>query len=369
MLVRKRHGEADEVPADDVHYMDVSPRQMVSVATAMIPFLEHDDASRALMGSNMQRQAVPLIRSEAPFVGTGMEYRGAVDAGDVTVAEPGRRGHLGERRPDRHRARRRHLQDLPVEQVPPLQPGHLHQPAPAGDRRGSGSRRARRSPTVPAPTTPRWRSAATCWSRSCRGRVTTTRTRSSCSQRWCRTTSSPRSTSRSTRSTPGTPSSAPRRSPATSRTSARRCWPTSTSAASSGSGPRSRPATSWSARSRPKGETELTPEERLLRAIFGEKAREVRDTSLKVPHGESGTVIGVRVFDRDSDDELRARGQPAGPGLRRAEAEDPGRRQARRPARQQGRHLQDPADRGHAVPRGRDRRSTSCSTRSACRAG
>ena len=66
--------------------MDVSPRQMVSVATAMIPFLEHDDASRALMGSNMQRQAVPLVRSEAPFVGTGMEYRGAVDAGDVTIA-------------------------------------------------------------------------------------------------------------------------------------------------------------------------------------------------------------------------------------------------------------------------------------------
>ena len=90
VLVRKRHGEADSVLPDDVHYMDVSPRQMVSVATAMIPFLEHDDASRALMGSNMQRQAVPLIRSEAPFVGTGMEYRGAVDAGDVTVAtQPG----------------------------------------------------------------------------------------------------------------------------------------------------------------------------------------------------------------------------------------------------------------------------------------
>ena len=105
----------------------------------------------------------------------------------------------------------------------------------------------------------------------------------------------------------------------------------------------------------PKGETELTPEERLLRAIFGEKAREVRDTSLKVPHGESGTVIGVRVFDRDSDDELRARRQPAGPGLRRPEAQDLRRRQARRPARQQGRHLQDPADRGHAVPGGRHR--------------
>ena len=86
VLARRRHGDPDTVPAESIHYMDVSPRQMVSVATAMIPFLEHDDASRALMGSNMQRQAVPLIHSEAPFVGTGMEYRGAVDAGDVTVA-------------------------------------------------------------------------------------------------------------------------------------------------------------------------------------------------------------------------------------------------------------------------------------------
>ncbi len=103
----------------------------------------------------------------------------------------------------------------------------------------------------------------------------------------------------------------------------------------------------------PKGETELTPEERLLRAIFGEKAREVRDTSLKVPHGEAGKVIGVRVFSRDDGDELPARGQRAGPGLRRPEAQDAGRRQARRPARQQGRHRQDPAGRGHAVPRGR----------------
>ena len=100
----------------------------------------------------------------------------------------------------------------------------------------------------------------------------------------------------------------------------------------------------------PKGETELTPEERLLRAIFGEKAREVRDTSLKVPHGETGKVIGIRVFSRDDDDELRARRQRAGPRVRGPEAQDPGRRQARRPPRQQGRHRQDPARRGHAVP-------------------
>ena len=93
----------------------------------------------------------------------------------------------------------------------------------------------------------------------------------------------------------------------------------------------------------PKGETELTPEERLLRAIFGEKAREVRDTSLKVPHGESGKVIGIRVFSREDDDELPRRRQRAGPRLRRPEAQDLRRRQAGRTPRQQGRHRQDPA--------------------------
>ncbi|MFZ0142400.1 MAG: DNA-directed RNA polymerase subunit beta, partial [Aeromicrobium sp.] len=87
VLVRRRGGEVDLVTVDEVDFMDVSPRQMVSAATAMIPFLEHDDANRALMGSNMMRQAVPLIKAEAPLVGTGMEYRCAVDAGDVIKAE------------------------------------------------------------------------------------------------------------------------------------------------------------------------------------------------------------------------------------------------------------------------------------------
>jgi DNA-directed RNA polymerase subunit beta len=87
VLVRRKGGEVDFVTPDGVDYMDVSPRQMVSVATAMIPFLEHDDANRALMGANMQRQAVPLVKAESPLVGTGMEYRAAVDAGDVVVAE------------------------------------------------------------------------------------------------------------------------------------------------------------------------------------------------------------------------------------------------------------------------------------------
>src|SRR5881275_1081361 len=87
VLVRKKGGEVDYVEPANIDYMDVSPRQMVSVATAMIPFLEHDDANRALMGSNMQRQSVPLLRSEAPLVGTGMEYRAATDAGDVILAD------------------------------------------------------------------------------------------------------------------------------------------------------------------------------------------------------------------------------------------------------------------------------------------
>src|SRR3712207_2739077 len=87
VLVRTKGGEVDYLVPENVDYMDVSPRQMTSVATAMIPFLEHDDANRALMGANMQRQAVPLLRSEAPLVGTGMELRAAVDAGDVVVAE------------------------------------------------------------------------------------------------------------------------------------------------------------------------------------------------------------------------------------------------------------------------------------------
>ena len=183
VLVRRKGGEVDYIPPDDVDYMDVSPRQMVSVATAMIPFLEHDDANRALMGSNMQRQAVPLLRSEAPLVGTGMEYRAAVDAGDVVVAEQA--GVVEELSADyvTVMARRRHPADLPAGEVPPLQPGHLHQPE--ADRRrgrpGRGRPGHRRRP-LHRPRA-RWRSARTCSSRSCRGRATTTRTRSSCRQR------------------------------------------------------------------------------------------------------------------------------------------------------------------------------------------
>src|SRR4029450_8475462 len=87
VLVRRKGGEVDAVMADEVDYMDVSPKQIISVGAALIPFLEHDDANRAVMGANMQRQAVPLLRAEAPLVGTGVAFRAAVAAGDGGLAE------------------------------------------------------------------------------------------------------------------------------------------------------------------------------------------------------------------------------------------------------------------------------------------
>ena len=252
VLVRRKGGEVEFIPADEVDYMDVSPRQMVSVATAMIPFLEHDDANRALMGSNMQRQAVPLLRSEAPLVGTGMEYRAAKDAGDVIIAE--KAGVVQEVSADLITVMNDDgtYNDLPPREVPPLQPGHLLQPEahrrrgrPGRGRPGHRRRPVHRERRDGARAQPARRVHAV-GGPQLRGRDHPVASASS------RTTSSPRSTSRSTRSTPATPSSAPRRSPGTSRTSPRRSSPTSTSAASSASVPTSCPATSWSARSRPR---------------------------------------------------------------------------------------------------------------------
>ena len=228
-LITCRHaGDVIMVPADKVDLMDVSPKQVISVAAALIPFLENDDANRALMGSNMQRQAVPLVRAEAPLVGTGMEPIVARDSGAAIAARRDRGGRPGRRDPYRHpRDRggrrlavgRRHL---PADEVPALEPEHLHQPASAGPGGRSSSPRARSSPTVPRPISAISRSAATCSSRSCRGTATTSRTRSSSPSGSCAMTSSPRSTSRSSRSWPATPSSGRRRSPATSRTSRKR---------------------------------------------------------------------------------------------------------------------------------------------------
>ena len=205
LIVCRHAGDVLMVAPDRVDYMDVSPKQLVSVAAALIPFLENDDANRALMGSNMQRQAVPLVRAEAPFVGTGMEGVVARDSGAAIAARrtgdhrPGRRHpHRGarDRGPRSDQVGRRHL---PADEVPALQPEHLHQPAPAGEGRRRGEARATSSPTAPRPISASWRSAATCSSPSCRGTATTSRTRSCSPSASSRTTSSPRSISRNSR--------------------------------------------------------------------------------------------------------------------------------------------------------------------------
>ena len=173
------------MPRERINYMDVSPKQIVSVAASLIPFLEHDDANRALMGSNMQRQAVPTLRSETPLVGTGMERPVAIDSGVAVVA---RRGgmvdsvdasrivvRVNDERDPGGRAGRRHLQP---DQVHAFQPEHLHQPASAGQCGRHASRAATCWPMVRRPTWASWRWARTCWSRSCPGTATTSRTRS-----------------------------------------------------------------------------------------------------------------------------------------------------------------------------------------------
>jgi DNA-directed RNA polymerase subunit beta len=167
----------------NVDYIDVSPKQLVSVAASLIPFLENDDANRALMGSNMQRQAVPLLRAEAPFVGTGMEEIVARDSGAAITA---RRAGVVDQvdamrivvRCDRgSRAGRSRRRYLPPAQVPAVEPEHLHQPAPAGE----GGRHVAPGQFIadgPRPTWASSRSARTCSSPSCRGTATTSRTRS-----------------------------------------------------------------------------------------------------------------------------------------------------------------------------------------------
>ena len=193
------------VPRDKVDFMDVSPKQLVSVAAALIPFLENDDANRALMGSNMQRQAVPLVRAEAPLVGTGMEPIVARDFGRGDRRPPRRRRRPGRRDPYRHprhrgprpvEVGRRHL---PADEVPALQPEHLHQPASAGSRRRPGRpRRHHRRRSVdrsrrPRPRPERARRVHAVERLQLRG------LRSSSPSASSATTSSPRSTSRSSR--------------------------------------------------------------------------------------------------------------------------------------------------------------------------
>ena len=178
-IVARHRADFELVPVDKVQYIDVAPSQMVGVSAGLIPFLEHDDANRALMGSNMQRQAVPLLVTEPPIVGTGMERDVAPQLRHDRPRRAQGHGHLRRCRPDRDRQRR-----LPTAQV--RRPQRAHLPEPEADRqgrrqgrKGPGHRRRRRHVSAA-----NWRWAATCWSASCRGKASTSKTRSSSAKSW-----------------------------------------------------------------------------------------------------------------------------------------------------------------------------------------
>jgi DNA-directed RNA polymerase subunit beta len=303
VLARTRGGEVEFIRAEEISYMDVSPRQMVSVATAMIPFLEHDDANRALMGANMQRQAVPLVRSETPLVGTGMELRAAIDAGDVIVAE--KSGVVMEVSADaivvaaddgtnrvyrvakfqRSNQGTSYNQRVVVDEGDRVEAGMVLADGAATD---AGELALGRNLLVAFMSWEghNYEDAIILSQRLVQDDVLSS--------------IHIEEHEIDARDTKLGPEEITRDIPNVSE----EVLADLDERGIIRIGAEVAAGDVLVGKVTPKGETELTPEERLLRAIFGEKAREVRDTSLKVPHGESGTVIGVREFNREDGDEL-----------------------------------------------------------------
>ncbi|MDB1087501.1 DNA-directed RNA polymerase subunit beta [Streptomyces sp. ACA25] len=303
VLVRRRGGEVDYVTGTDVDYMDVSPRQMVSVATAMIPFLEHDDANRALMGSNMMRQAVPLLKAEAPLVGTGMEYRCATDAGDVIKAEQDAvitdvsADYISAQNADgthvtyRLAKFRRSNQGTSFNQKVLVSEGDevkADQVIADGPSTDEGEMALGKNLLVAFMP---WEGYNYEDAIILSQRLVQDDVLSSIHIEEHEVDA---------RDTKLGPEEITRDIPNVSE----EVLADLDDRGIIRIGAEVEAGDILVGKVTPKGETELTPEERLLRAIFGEKAREVRDTSLKVPHGETGKVIGVRLFDREEGDEL-----------------------------------------------------------------
>jgi DNA-directed RNA polymerase subunit beta len=303
VLVRRRGGEIDYIPGIEIDYMDVSPRQMVSVATAMIPFLEHDDANRALMGSNMMRQAVPLLKSESPLVGTGMEYRAAVDAADVIAAE--KAGVVQEVSADyitvanddgtyttyrvakftRSNQGTAFNQKVIVDEGARVELGQVLADGPCTDQGEMALGKNLLVAFMPWEGH-NYEDAIILSQRLVQDDVLSS---IHIEEHEVDARDTKLGPEEITRDIPNVSEEV--LADLDERGIIRIGADVTTGDILVG-------------KVTPKGETELTPEERLLRAIFGEKAREVRDTSLKVPHGEQGKIIGVRVFDREEGDEL-----------------------------------------------------------------
>jgi DNA-directed RNA polymerase subunit beta len=303
LLARSRAGEYVTAMREDVDYMDVSPKQIVSVGTALIPFLEHNDANRALMGSNMQRQAVPLMVSDAPLVGTGMEFRAAVDTGDVIIAE--RAG----------RVRSVSAVRIMVE----TETGEIDKYELLKFRRSNQGTLIHQKPLVKLGQDVAERDiladgASTSWGELALGRNLLVAFMSwqgynfedsiIISERLVKddvlTSIHIEEYEVEARSTKLGDEEITRDIPNRSEESLANLNEDGIVRI----GAEVTAGDLLVGKITPKGETELTAEEKLIRAIFKEKAREVRDTSLKVPHGERGVVIDVKEFSRESGDDL-----------------------------------------------------------------
>jgi len=303
VVCRTGAGEFATVPPKDVQYMDVNPAQIVSVATALIPFLEHNDANRALMGSNMQRQAVPLLITEPPLVGTGLEYRAAVDTGDVVVA--GRAGTVVDVEAEQIvvQTKNGERDEYPLVKFMRSNQGTLiHQKAlvalnqhiDAGTVLADGSStkdgELALGKNMLVAFMPfegyNFEDAIVVSERLVKDDVLSS--------------IHIHEYEIDARSTKLGDEEITRDIPNRSEESLRNLDDRGVVriGAEVGSGDL------LVGKVTPKGETELTAEEKLIRAIFKEKAREVRDTSLKVPHGEGGKVIAVKTFSRDKGDDL-----------------------------------------------------------------
>ncbi|MCQ2426707.1 MAG: DNA-directed RNA polymerase subunit beta, partial [Lachnospiraceae bacterium] len=304
-VTARDRAEIIEIDANKVDYMDVSPKMVVSVATAMIPFLENDDNSRALMGSNMQKQAVPLLTTESPIVGTGMEYKAAVDSGVVVCAkEAGTveavsadeitiRNESGKKDVYHLIKFKRSNQGTCVNQRPIVEQGQTvikgeviaDGPATAGGEISLGKNALIGFMSWEGYN---YEDAVLLNERLVRNDTYTSIHIEEYSHEARDTKLGPEEI---TREIPNVGDDALKDLGADGIIR---------------KGTEVRAGDILVGKVTPKGETELTAEERLLRAIFGEKAREVRDTSLRLPHGESGIVVDVKVFSRENSDELPA---------------------------------------------------------------
>lgn len=303
VICRTVLGSVELVPEDRVDYMDISPKQVVSVATAMIPFLENDDANRALMGSNMQRQAVPLVRREAPIIGTGIEYRAAKDSGAVVVSKVSGTVDrvsadeivIKKDNGDKERYKllkfKRSNSGTCLNQTPivnkgeRVEAGDVIADGPATDL---GEIALGRNCLIAFMTWEgyNYEDAVLINERLVKeDRLSTIHIE----EYECEARDTKLGPEEITREIPNV-------SENTIKNLDERGIIRIGAEVNSGD--------ILVGKVTPKGETELTPEERLLRAIFGEKAREVRDTSLKVPHGESGIIVDVKIFTRGNGDDL-----------------------------------------------------------------